>query len=162
MQCKHKSILLNYPTETAKILPHDIFWFFLHDGEFVSKTINGGTVDLERFPASKVRQLAKRMESFRATSCHIKQVVHDPQAMQINLIRHQHTEISSGKCKIKKSFVKSRQPSHKNPGNENPQVSSHHKKIFDPKNVYKKRRDAQSVEISPVWKDFGALEEIPM
>ena len=31
--------LAKYPPETAKILHRDIFWFFLKDEEFVSKTI---------------------------------------------------------------------------------------------------------------------------
>ena len=52
--------LAKYPPETAKILHHDIFWFFLHDEEFVSKTRNDSNVDLEKFPVSKVRQLAKK------------------------------------------------------------------------------------------------------
>ena len=81
-------------------------------------------MDLEKFPASKVRQLANRMESSKATVCHIKQASGDPQAVQINLMRQQYTELSSEKYKKKKPFVKSKQPSHKNPGNENPQVSS--------------------------------------
>ena len=38
--------LAKYPPETAKILHRDIFWFFLHDEEFGSKTINEGSVDL--------------------------------------------------------------------------------------------------------------------
>ena len=33
--------LAKYPPETAKILHHDIFWFFMKDEDFVSKTING-------------------------------------------------------------------------------------------------------------------------
>ena len=32
--------LAKYPQETAKILQRDIFWFFLKDEEFVSRTIN--------------------------------------------------------------------------------------------------------------------------
>ena len=32
--------LAKYPPETAKILHHDSFWFFMHDEEFVPKTIN--------------------------------------------------------------------------------------------------------------------------
>ena len=52
--------LAKYPAETAKILHRDIFWFFLVDKEFVSKTISDSNIDLETFPASKVRQLAKR------------------------------------------------------------------------------------------------------
>ena len=71
-------------------------------------------MDLEKFPARKVRQLVKRMESSKATVDCIKQVSADPPAVQINIMRHQHTELSSGKHKKKKSFVKSRHPSHRN------------------------------------------------
>ena len=39
--------LAKYPPETAKILQRDIFWFFLRDEDFVSKTISDGSVDLE-------------------------------------------------------------------------------------------------------------------
>ena len=52
--------LAKYPAETAKILHRDIFLFFLRDEELISKTINDSNIDLEKFPASKVRQLAKR------------------------------------------------------------------------------------------------------
>ena len=51
--------LAKYPQETANILHHDIFWLFLKDEEFVSKIINDSSIDLEKFHASKVRQLAK-------------------------------------------------------------------------------------------------------
>ena len=66
-----------YPQEMAKILHRDIFCFFLRDKEFVSKTINDNNIDLNTFPASKVRQLAKKMESSKATAKHIKQVASD-------------------------------------------------------------------------------------
>ena len=69
--------LAKYPPETAKILHCDIFWFFLCDEEFVSKTINDRKVYLEKFPASKVREIVKKMESSKATACHIKQVASD-------------------------------------------------------------------------------------
>ena len=111
----------------------------MHNEDFVSKAINDGNVYLEKFPASKVRQLAKRMDSPKATVTHIKQVAGAPQAAQINLMRHQPTKLSSGKHKKIKPFVKSRQPSHKNAGNENQQVSSHYKKSFDPKNAHKNK-----------------------
>ena len=48
-----------YPQGNARILQRDIFWFFLKHEDFVSKTINDSNVDLDQFPASKVRQLAK-------------------------------------------------------------------------------------------------------
>ena len=59
--------LAEYPPETPKILHQDIFWFFLHDEDFVSRTITEGSVDLEKFPASRVHQLAKKFESSKAT-----------------------------------------------------------------------------------------------
>ena len=49
------------------------------------------------------------MESSKANAHHIKQVVGDPQAVQINLLRHQCSELTAGKYKKKKSSVKSRQ-----------------------------------------------------
>ena len=71
--------LAKYPQETANILHHDMFWFFLKDEEFVSQTISDSSIDLENFPASKVRQLAKKMEASKATAHHIKQVAINPQ-----------------------------------------------------------------------------------
>ena len=57
-----------YPQETERILHRDIFcFFFLRDKEFVSKTINDSNIDLNKFPASKVGQLAKKMESSKGT-----------------------------------------------------------------------------------------------
>ena len=63
--------LAKYPPETSKILHHDIFWFFMKDEVFVTKMINEGNVNIQKFPASKVRQLAKKMESSKATVKHI-------------------------------------------------------------------------------------------
>ena len=91
--------LCQYPPETANILQRDIFWFFLKDEEFVSKTLNGGCADLQQYPASKVRQLAKKLESSKATVRHIKHTTSNAQAAQINLLRHQRTELSQKKKK---------------------------------------------------------------
>ena len=46
--------LAKYPPETAKILHRGIFWFFLKDEDFVSRTISDGSIDLDKFPASRV------------------------------------------------------------------------------------------------------------
>ena len=70
--------LVKSPQETVNILHHDIFWFFFKDEEFVSKTIHDSSIDIERFPVSKVRQLAKKMGASKATAHHIKQVASDP------------------------------------------------------------------------------------
>ena len=42
--------LAKYLPETVKILHHNIFWFFLCDEDFVSRTITEGSVDLDKFP----------------------------------------------------------------------------------------------------------------
>ena len=87
-------------------------------------------MDLDKFPTSKVCHVAKKMESSKATARHIKQVVGDPQATQINLMHHQHTELPSGKYKKRKPPVKQKQVQHKNA--EQTQTS-HFKKSFDPR-----------------------------
>ena len=101
--------LAKYPQETAQILHRDIFWFFLGDEEFVSKTTNDSNIDLNKFPASKVRQMAKKLESSKATAKHIKQADTEPQTTQIHLLRHQCTELPSSKFQRRqKKLSKSR------------------------------------------------------
>ena len=63
----------------------------------MSRTITEGSVDLEKFPASTVCQLAKMFESSKTTGHHIKQVAGDLQATQINLMRHQQTELPTNR-----------------------------------------------------------------
>ena len=139
MLSKFKLLWLSIPPETAKILLRDIFWLFLKDEEFVSKTISDSNIDLDKFPASEVRQLAKKMESSKVTARHIKQVASDPQVAQINLMWHQNTDILASKHKERKSFVKPRPPSHKNGASYRPPVPSYYnntnKKSFDAKHV---------------------------
>ena len=97
--------LCKYPPETASILQRDIFWFYLKDEEFVSKTLNEGCADLQQYPASKVRQLAKKLESSKATARHIKQATSHAQAAQINLLRHQRTELAHKKKGQKHKYM---------------------------------------------------------
>ena len=89
MQCKFKSILVNTPPKQPRFYIVTYFGFSCMM-KFESKTINDSNVDLEKFLASKIRQLAKKMESSKATAHHIKQVASDPQAVQINLLMHQY------------------------------------------------------------------------
>ena len=128
--------LAKYPPERAKILHRNIFWFFLHEEEFVSKTINEDCVDLDKCPASKVHQLAKKYESSKATARHIKQVAGEMQATQIHLMRHQCTELSNGKYKKWKPQAKPRPMQNKNAEQKQ---SSYHKKSFDPRNAHKQK-----------------------
>ena len=60
--------LARYPQKTARILQRDIFRFFLKDEDFVSCTINDSNIDLDKFPASKVRQMAKKLETSKINS----------------------------------------------------------------------------------------------
>ena len=68
----------------------------------MSRIITEGRVDLDKFPASRVCQLAKKFKSSKATACHIKQVAGDLQATQINLMRHQQTELPTNRHKKKR------------------------------------------------------------
>ena len=63
----------------------------MKDEAFVSISINDSSVDLDKFPPSKVRQLAKKMKALKATAWHTKQVAGDPQVAEINLMRQQQT-----------------------------------------------------------------------
>ena len=76
------------------------------------------------------------MESSKATARHIQQVAGDPQAAQITLMHHQHTELSNGKHKKMKPMARLKQVHHKNIEH---QQSSQYKKSFDPKLVHKSK-----------------------
>ena len=60
--------LAKYPPETAKIMQRDIFLFFLRDEDFVSKTISDGSVDLEKFPASKSQTACQKARELQGYS----------------------------------------------------------------------------------------------
>ena len=106
----------------------------------MSRTISDGGIDLDKFPANKVGQLAKRMESSKATVCHIKQVAGDPKAAQINLLRYHCAELPAGKYKKKKkTSMKPKQSNHKQHGSESYQAQTHHKKRFDPKSTHQNK-----------------------
>ena len=129
--------LARYPLETANILHRDIFWvFFPKDKEFVSKTINDSNIDLEKFPASKVRKLAKKMGSSKSTARHIEAVAGDTQAAQINLMRHQRTDLppSKSKCKQHSHMSKSKKRYSSEHNSQRPPF-----KKCDPNHAHKRR-----------------------
>ena len=115
---------------------------------------------LDKFPASRVCQLAKKMESSKATARQIKQVASDPQVAQINLMCHQHTELSNGKYKKKKSSAKQKQGQHKNVEQTPP---SQYKKSFDPKLAHKNKDRCSKYGDSAHLEGFQCpAKEIPM
>ena len=121
--------LAKYPPETAKILQRDIFWFCLRDEDFVSMTISDGSVDLEKFPASKVRQLAKKLESSKATAYHIskQQVTHKLHKLTSLDTSTQSYQLGNMK---KRAPMKPKQPNHKHQGNEGYHPQAQPKKRF--------------------------------
>ena len=128
--------LARYPPETAKILHHDIFWFFLKDEDFVSRTINEGRVDLQKFPASMACHLAKKCGSSKATTRHIRQVAGEVQAAQINLMCCQCSDLPNGKYKKRKPQVMQKQIQYKNVEQRPP---NQYKKSFDPRLAHKSK-----------------------
>ena len=96
--------LCEYPKETAAILTRDIFCFFMTDNEFIAKTINEGNTGLEQYPAAKVQQMAKKLESSKATAKHIKQHTTSVQgATQVNVLWHNCTGLPPKKKKGSKN-----------------------------------------------------------
>ena len=85
----------------------------MKDEDFVTKTINEGNVDIQKFPASKVQQLAKKMKSSKATAKHIRQVAGDIPAAQIQLMCHQCTELMAGNYNKHKKVTKQKVQNHR-------------------------------------------------
>ena len=151
-QCTSTSQSHKVPTKNSKDLAQGYILFFsLHDEDFVSKTINEDSVDMDKFPASKVHQLAKKYESSKATAKHIKQVAGETQATQIHLMRQQHTELSNGKYKKQQPQAKPRPMQNKNMEQKQP---SHYKKSFQPKSAHKQKDRCSKCGDSPHLEGF--------
>ena len=103
----------------------------MKDEDFVTKTINEGNGDIQKFPTSKVQQLAKKMESSKATAKHIRQVSGDLPAAQIHLMHHQNTELQTGKYNKQKNAAKQKLQNHR------PTEQHTSKKPFDLRNMNK-------------------------
>ena len=101
---KCKLIWPNTDKKLQKFYKETFLLFFLKDEEFVSRTINDSNLDLDKFPASKVRQLAKKLESSKSTAKYIKQASNEPQATQVHLLKHQCTELPPNKHKKTKKI----------------------------------------------------------
>ena len=127
--------LCNYPQETAQILQRDIFWFFLSNESFISKTLDEGHVSLNNFPASKVRQMAKKLEGSQATAKHMKQVTNEPHATQINLLRHQRTELPPSKTQRRQNKFRHK-PNRENHQQANYKPNEFTRKKFNPTQIH--------------------------
>ena len=85
----------------------------MKDEDLVTRTINKGNVNIQQFSASKVQQLAKKMESSKATAKHIRQVAGDLPAAQIHLMCHQCTELPSRNYNKHKKATKQKAQNHR-------------------------------------------------
>ena len=61
--------LAKYPPEMAKIFQRDIFWFFLKDEDFMSRTISDGSVDLDKFPAVEYNNWPRNLKVQKLLWC---------------------------------------------------------------------------------------------
>ena len=86
-----------------------------------------------------MRQLTKKMESSRSTAKHIKAVASDPQAVQVNLMRHQRTDLPLSKVKWKQNSQKTKSKSHKRYSGEHKNQRPPHKSRFDPNQAHQRR-----------------------
>ena len=98
----------------------------------MSRTITEGSVNLDKFPASRVHQVVKKFESSKATVHHIKRVAGDQHATQINLMRHQRTEFPTNRHKKRRPTGKPKLQ--KTP--ESP-VTNQVKKLYDSRKTHK-------------------------
>ena len=99
--CTDTGCTIKVPSRNSSNSPKRHLCFFLKDETFVSKTLNEGHVELNKFPASKVRQMAKKLESSQSTARHLKKMSSKLQATQIHLLRHQRTELTPSKFQRK-------------------------------------------------------------
>ena len=99
----------------------------------MSRTITEGSVDLNKFPARRFWHLAKEFKSSKATVYHIKQVAGDLQATQINLMRHQRTELPTNRHNKKRRPTGKQKP-YKTPES---QVTNQIKKPYDNRKIHK-------------------------
>ena len=106
------------------------------------------------FPQAECASLQKKMESFKATVCHIKQVAGDPQGVQINLLRHQHTELPAGKYK--------KQSNYNQHGSEGYQVQTQHKKEFDAKCAHQNKNRCSKCGDTALIEGFHCPAKISM
>ena len=160
MLYKLKSILPDTLQTQPKYFIGISFVLFLKDEDFISKTINEGCMDLDKFPTSRVCQLAKKMESSKATARHIKQVAGDPQMAQINLMWHQCAELPNGKYKKKINHTASKGKQTRRMVTKDLQINTRRPLILD--RLTKTRIDVASAEILLILKGSNAQPKIPV
>ena len=79
------------------------------------------------------------MESSRSTTHHMKQVASDLQATQVNLMRHQTTDLPTSKSKQKQQSFKSRLKSHKRYSSDHNHHVPPYEKKFDPNQAHQRK-----------------------
>ena len=153
-QCRSSSsVSCQVPLRNYRYLAQRYILLFLKDEEFVSKTFNDSNIDLEKFPACKVRYISKKMESSKSTTRHIKAVASDTQVAQVNLTGHQRTDLPPSKSKWKQHSHNQRSKSQKRYSNDHKNQRPPPKK-FDPSQAHKRRDRCSKCGDSKHVEDF--------
>ena len=119
--------------------------------------MSDSNIDPENFPASKGRQLAKKMESSKSTARHIKQFSSEPQATQVHLLEHQRIELPPTKSKQKQfNYKKKPRPKEMSYPNENKQQQVPHRSLIQHK-FLTVMIDATRMEIPSILRDSSVL-----
>ena len=108
------------------------------------KTLNEGNVELSKFPASKVRQMAKKLESSQATVKHMKKVTRDPETVWVNLLRHQRTELPPSKAQRKQFKKNKSRPKNMGYSNDEHYQAYYKKNDYENKKKFNPRQSLQS------------------
>ena len=110
----------------------------------MSKTLNEACADLQQYPASKVYQLAKKMESSKVTAHHIKPATSNTQAAKLTFYA-----INILNChKIRRKVTKKNNTS-------NPKTANHHtRNILTHHRLMAARNIAPNVVIPGMQKAF--------
>ena len=156
MLYKPRSIWQSIHKKQQEYYTEIYLFLFLRDEDFVSKTINDSNIHLEKFPASKVRQLAKKIESSKSTARHIKKMSSEPQATQVNLLRHQRTEIPPNKSKWEQF---KNNTDHKIWNTKLQPINTKHntRRSLIPGRFFKVKTDVTNVVIPSILRDFSVL-----
>ena len=90
------------------------------------------------FPLAKSGSLQRKWRHQRLPH-HIKQVTSDPQVAQVNLMRHQRTDLPPSKSKQKQHSHKSRSKGQKRYSSEHKNQGPPYKKRFDPSQAHQRK-----------------------
>ena len=151
--------LVKHPPETGNILQRDIFWFFLHDRESVTKTINDGNVDLDKFQQVKLGSLQKEWKAQRQLH-----TISNRWLVTHKVCKSTYSGTSAQTCQQENTRKRSPLSSQDNQTTRImvvriPKCQARTRNGLMSRMPTRKRRGVQSGEVPPMWKAFSALQK---